>query len=40
MITVIIETVGRVEARLVQRYLDGTVRVSYQGREYIAKEVA
>ena len=40
MVTVWIEGIGRVEARLLQRYADGDVRVSYNGREYICTEVA
>ena len=40
MITVWIETIGRVQATLLQRYEDGDVRVSYQGYTYIAKEIA
>ena len=37
MIKVYIETIGEVEATLLQEYPDGDVRVSYQGREYIGR---
>lgn len=40
MITVWIEEIGRVQATLLQRYPDGDVRVAYNGRQYICKEVA
>lgn len=39
-VTVWIPEVGRVEAVLLQRYADGDVRVTYNGRQYICKEVA
>lgn len=38
MVKVYIEGTGTVTATLIQRYLDGDVRVSYQGRTYIGKE--
>lgn len=37
MLHVFIETIGWVEAKLIQRYLDGDVRVQYQGRHYIVR---
>jgi hypothetical protein len=37
MIKVYIETIGTVEATLLQTYPDGDVRVSYRGREYIGR---
>lgn len=40
MVKVYIEGTGTVTATLIQRYVDGDVRVSYNGRIYIAKEVA
>lgn len=40
MVKVFIEGIGTVTASLIQRYPDGDVRVSYNGRTYIAKEVA
>lgn len=40
MVKVYIEGIGTVSAQLLQRYLDGDVRVSYYGREYICREVA
>lgn len=32
-----IETIGKVNATPIQFYPDGTVRVRYNGREYIAR---
>lgn len=40
MVKVYIEGIGIVRAELVQRYLDGDVRVRFNGVHYIAKEVA
>lgn len=40
MITVFIESIGTVQATLIQRYEDGDARVSYAGRIYIAKVIA
>lgn len=40
MVKVFIEGIGTVTATLIQRYLDGDVRVSYNGRTYVGKEVA
>jgi hypothetical protein len=40
MITIWIESIGRVQATLLQRYPDGDVRVTFQGRTYICKEAS
>lgn len=40
MVKVYIEGIGTVTATLIQRYLNGDVRVSYNGCVYIATEVA
>jgi len=39
MVKVYIEGIGTVTAILLQRYPDGDVRVAYNGRTYIGKEV-
>lgn len=39
MVKVYIEGIGTVTAQLLQRYLDGDVRASFNGYMYIGKEV-
>lgn len=39
MVKVYIEGIGTVTATLIQRYLDGDVRVSYNGVQYVGREV-
>ena len=40
MVKVEIWGVGIVQAKLIQRYLDGDVRVVYQGVVYVCKELS
>lgn len=40
MVKVYIEDIGTVTATLIQRYIDGDVRVSFNGVQYVGKEVA
>lgn len=40
MVTVYIEGIGTVKAQLLQRYVDDDVRVSFNGVQYVGREVA